>query len=146
MVGEVGLSFFLVLAALTPSAGPQAADELLELRGRAVCLDDGAVPRECGPGPNRFGLVSPVGKVHPFRAGDVLAGILEDARVRDQELLVRARQDPAGGLAIVKAYSIKLGKVHDVHYFCDVCNVTAYAPGLCPCCRQEMELRETPLP
>ncbi len=38
------------------------------------------------------------------------------------------------------------GKLHDVHYYCEVCNITAYAPGLCPCCRREMELKETPVP
>jgi hypothetical protein len=72
-----------------------------------------------------------------------------DPDVRSRELLVRAR--PAGHgtgveLDIIKVYSIRDGRTHDLDYFCEVCNVVAYAPGLCVCCRQPLVLRERPLP
>jgi hypothetical protein len=40
--------------------------------------------------------------------------------------------------------SIREGKLYDIYYFCELCNVRAYAPGPCPCCRNELEFRETP--
>ena len=56
---------------------------------------------------------------------------------------MRPRAD--GTADLIKVYSVKHGKLHDVRYFCEVCNVTSFVSGLCPCCRAEMELKETPV-
>jgi rubrerythrin len=69
-----------------------------------------------------------------------------DERLRERELFVRARKTDSDELETIKIYSVRGGKLHDLDYFCEVCNVAAYAPGLCPCCRQTLVLRETPLP
>jgi len=39
--------------------------------------------------------------------------------------------------------SVKEGKLYDIFYYCEVCSITAYTPGLCPCCRNELEFRES---
>jgi rubrerythrin len=48
-------------------------------------------------------------------------------------------------LELIKVQSIREGKLYDIYYFCEICNIREYAPGLCPCCRNELEFRETPV-
>jgi len=40
--------------------------------------------------------------------------------------------------------AVKDGALHHLHYRCDVCNITTYAPGPCWCCGAPFELREGP--
>jgi hypothetical protein len=127
-----------------PRAGGEGA--IVELRGRVVCLGEGAVPGPCAAASDRFALETPGGRRYLFRPGDPLTGMLADDRLRERELFVRARQAPSDELETIKLYSVHNGRLHDLDYFCEVCNVVAYAPGLCPCCRRPMVLRETPLP
>lgn len=148
------LSGALVLAlslqsapAETPSRLAVAADEaVVELRGRVVCLAEGAAAGPCAGASPRFAFETPAGERHAFRAGDALAAVFADERVRERELLLRARKAASDELETIKVYSVRNGKLHDLDYFCEVCNIVAYAPGPCPCCRRPMALRETPLP
>jgi hypothetical protein len=143
------------LLGLTLSAGSASAQTasrvaaegaVVELRGRVVCLGDGAVLRPCAAASDRFALETPEGGRYVFRPGDPLTAMFADERVRQRELVVRAQRAPADELETIKVYSVRDGRLHDLDYFCEVCNVVAYAPGLCPCCRRPMVLRETPLP
>jgi hypothetical protein len=152
MVGLAAVSSWL---ALMLSAGPASGqipsraageDTIVELRGRVVCLGDGTVLRPCAAASDRFALETPGGGRYVFRPGDPLAGMFADDRIRERELFVRARKAPSEELEAIKLYSVRNGRLHDLDYFCEVCNVVAYAPGLCPCCRRPMVLRETPLP
>jgi hypothetical protein len=70
--------------------------------------------------------------------------VFADSRVRQRELQITARAHARDELEIIKVQSIKAGKLYDIFYYCDVCSITAYVPGLCPCCRNELEFRETP--
>jgi hypothetical protein len=144
------VSLFVVWAAFVPatllaprSSAANAAAE--ERRGRIVCLDDSGERQECGPAPGRFGIESRGGHVERFLPTDSLAGMFRDPRVRERELLIRGRLRPDGVLEIIKVYSFKSGSLNELSYFCEVCNITAYEPGLCPCCRKAMGLRETPV-
>jgi hypothetical protein len=135
-----------VLALAWAAQAPDAPQEPLELRGRVVCLDAADQPRACGPAPHRFALDAADGRVHPFLPADALAGIFEDPRIRASELVVRARAAARDAVEIIKVFTVKDGVRHDAYYYCDVCHITAYVPGRCPCCGRDMELRETPLP
>jgi hypothetical protein len=134
----------LVLAGAVQA--PDTASASVELHGRVVCLDPANERRPCGAGPHRFALEDGDGRLTRFLEKDQLAGIFEDARVRERDLVVRARPAGKDAVEIIKVFTVKDGTLHDVHYFCDVCHIAAYVPGHCPCCGQEMELRETPLP
>jgi hypothetical protein len=127
---------------------PRAAGEgeVVELRGRVVCLGEGAALGPCDGASHRFALETPGGERHVFRTGDPLTAMFVDDRLRERELVVRARRTPSDELETIKVHSVRNGRLHDLDYFCEVCNVVAYAPGLCPCCRRPMVLRETPLP
>ncbi|HXK12262.1 MAG TPA: hypothetical protein VMT70_21670 [Vicinamibacteria bacterium] len=121
-------------------------DAVVDLRGRVVCLDaEGGVQR-CGGASSRFALEMTGGEVRPFRPGDPLAAMFADERVRERELVVRAREASSGELETIRVRSVRDGRLCDVDYFCEVCNVVAYAPGPCVCCGRPMALRETPLP
>jgi hypothetical protein len=121
---------------------------LAVIRGRAVCLD--LAGREvkslfgCDEASHRFGFASEDGKLYKFLAADAMTAMFTDNRVRQRELQVTARLRAGDQLEIIKVQSIKEGKLYDIFYFCEVCNIKAYAPGLCPCCRNELEFRETP--
>ena len=132
---------------LSPAAasGPAPMDSI-DLRGRAVCLDRSGHRQDCGAAPRRFAVQDLEGRLHPFVANDELARIFEDPRVRERDLLVRAREAAAHALELIKVFSVKDGKPYDLRYYCDVCHINAYVPGPCPCCGREMELLEEPLP
>ena len=140
------MAWVLQASAATVAAPRPAPPDSIDLRGRAVCLDRADHRQACGAGPHRFALEDPDGRVHRFRATDELAGIFEDPRVRDRDLLVRAREAASQALEIIKVFSVKDGKLYDLRYYCDVCHINAYVPGPCPCCGREMELLEEPLP
>jgi hypothetical protein len=140
----LGAALLLAWAAFTPP-DPQAREDSVEWRGRAVCVDETGGSTDCAAEGNRYALQTAEGRLHWFAADDPLARVFDDARVRAQEIVARVRLRAGGDADLIKVYSAKQGKLHDVRYFCEVCNVTSIVPGLCPCCRAEMELLETPV-
>jgi hypothetical protein len=145
---------FLALLHLTPFSTLEARDQnqgtadrsLAVIRGRVVCLD----PRDrgeaigCTGSTNNFGLISASGKRYTFLSSDTSTAMFADSRVRQRELQITGKLLPDDKLEIVTVQSIRDGKLYDIYYFCELCNITAYAPGPCVCCRQELEFRETP--
>lgn len=116
------------------------------VRGRIVCLDSkgrGDVVG-CTDSANNFGLMSADGKRYKFLSTDSSTAMFTDSRVRQRELQITAKLLAGNNLEIVTVQSVRDGKLYDIYYFCELCNVRAYAPGPCPCCRNEMEFRETP--
>jgi hypothetical protein len=143
----LGASALAALATLSavPGEPPSTGALVLELRGRVVCVSAPAEVRPCGEETNRFALQPAEGSLRLFSVSDILSRMFEDERVRERELVVRARPTPEG-LETIKVYSIHDGKLCDLDYFCEVCNIVAYAPGPCPCCRRPLVLRERPMP
>jgi hypothetical protein len=121
---------------------------LTVIQGRAVCLDsDGREVRTlfgCSETGSRFGFASKDGRLYKFIPGDTMTPVFTDSRVRQRDLQITARLHSQDQLEIIKVQSVKSGKLYDIFYYCDVCSITAYVPGLCPCCRNELEFRETP--
>ena len=120
---------------------------LTVVRGRAVCLDVSG--HEVGslfgcPESSGFGFASRDGRLYKFLAADTMTPVFTDSRVRQRELQITARLHAGYQLEIIKVQSVKAGKLYDIFYYCDVCSITAYVPGLCPCCRNDLEFRETP--
>ncbi len=131
------------MLAVAGAGQPAAA---VELRGRVVCIDPSGAPRHCETTGNRFALQTSESKLHVFLASDRMTAMFDDHAVRMRALAVRARETPTGEIETIKVYSLREGRLHDLDYFCEVCNVVAYAPGPCVCCRQPLVLRERPLP
>jgi hypothetical protein len=143
------MAFAAWLPSVEPAGAPPAGQGgLAVLRGQVVCLDangkrlDGLFACD---GPNvRYALSDQDGKLHDFSSTDPSTAIFSDARVRRRELQVTAKVTDKKQLEIIRVQSVREGKLYDLYYFCEICNIRAYAPGLCPCCRNEMEFRETP--
>ena len=93
---------------------------------------------------SRFGFASKNGKLYTFLTTDTMTPVFTDTRVRQRELQITARLYAGDQLETIKVQSVKEGKLYDIFYYCDVCSITSYTPGLCPCCRNELEFRETP--
>lgn len=144
----VGLISPTTLSSLAASRADEADHALVVVRGRAICLDVAGRTIEslfaCNDANSRFGFASKDGRFYKFRPGDAMTTMFTDTRVRQRELQLTARLLASDLLEVIKVQSIKEGKVYDIFYFCDICTITAYAPGLCPCCRNELEFRETP--
>ncbi|HEY7546738.1 MAG TPA: hypothetical protein VID27_17735, partial [Blastocatellia bacterium] len=93
-----------------------------------------------------FALESKDGKLYRFLPTDVLTAMFADERVRQMELQITGLLRAKDQLEIVKVQAVKDGVLHDVYYYCYVCNITAYAPGPCVCCGKDVELIVTPTP
>jgi hypothetical protein len=115
--------------------------DLTVLRGRVFCLE---TPKGCANGADFIFEASDGGRFE-FLATDPATAIFTDPRVRQRELQLVARLHNGRELEVIRVRSYREGKLHDIYYFCEVCNITTYAPGPCPCCRDELELRETPV-
>jgi hypothetical protein len=138
----------LFAAPLSPIGFQENEPALVVVLGRAVCLD--STGREgdsffgCEDANHSFGFASKAGKLYRFLPGDAMTAMFTDIRVRQRELQVTARLHSGSRLEVIKVQSVKEGKLYDIFYYCDVCNIKSYAPGLCPCCRNELEFKETP--
>ena len=76
---------------------------------------------------------------------DPTTKVLNDERIRDFEIEVKGHFTKPAEFAIdpIETHSmvaIKGGKRYRVTYFCDVCAIRSFTPGLCVCCQQETRL------
>jgi len=149
MLAVICLTLFSSLA-LSQSVNGVARPGQIVIRGKVVCLDESgrrlASEHNCQQPSHRFGFDTSDGKFYLFLRSDSATAMFFDPRVCQRELQITARLDAEGQLEIIKVHSIHQGRLYDIYYFCEICNITAYAPGPCHCCRQEFELKETPVP
>ena len=130
-----------------PKATPDAPS--VSLRGRVVCLteelrDRYQITPECDARGHVHSLKLADGKLHPFLPTDSAAAVWMDERYRTRDLQVSARRFPQTSyIEVIKFQSWSGGKLHDLYYFCDICNITVYKPGPCDCCQEPVEFRET---
>jgi hypothetical protein len=150
----------LVLAATClPAAGisrrslgiqPEVNGKQIVVTGRAICQEPtgGSIPDDvdCSIESVKVSFHSRNGNTYSFVPDDALTAMFTDHRVRQRELQLTAWQRQGDQLELVAVRSIKSGRLYDIYYYCDICNITAYAPGPCPCCRRELEFKETPAP
>jgi hypothetical protein len=70
---------------------------------------------------------------------------LGDERLRNREVRLEGTRLPDGSFKVEQLLTVHNGKLYRVRYFCEVCNIEAYEPGICVCCQQPTELQEIPL-
>jgi rubrerythrin len=126
----------------------ETVDTLTVIRGRVVCLEESNRRADtlfgCDGQASRYAILDKDSKLYKFDPMKPSTDVFTDARVRARELQVTARVDGKRQLELIKVQSIKEGNLYDIYYFCEICNIRAYTPGPCPCCRNELEFRETP--
>lgn len=132
---EIDRRRFLLFSAGVPALA--AVDAGSVLRGRLTT----------GPG-DKPALRRSDGTVILLAGDEDTVGVLRDKRLADSDFEVVGRQ--AGDTFAINPihtaplYAYKDGRRLRVTYWCDVCAIRTYAPGLCWCCREEtkLELRE----
>ena len=111
-----------------------AADSAVALRGKLTKGPDGKPALKTSGGT----LVSLTGDA------DTL-GVLNDARLADADLKVKGTSNAPGQFTIEPIHTRAMfvhkdGKRLMVTYWCDVCAIRTYTPGICWCCREETAL------
>lgn len=136
----VGILLILAANSLVRPENPAQ----LSLQGRVECADESGTPVECRQDSVRFAFASDDGARYRFVDSDSKTVMFRDQRVREKLLFMTAWLREENKIEIIKVYSIREGRLYDIHYFCEVCNITAYGGGPCWCCQDEFELREIP--
>ena len=143
-----GVSAGMSRKAVSQQVAPSEEYKEITVRGRVVCVD-GSGKRVTGEGEcdlhkQRLGFAAADGKLFTFWREDTLGAMLADPRVSKYVLQLIARLHMKDQLETIKIQAVREGKLYDLFYFCHVCNITAYAPGPCPCCYAELEFIERP--
>lgn len=147
------LETLLALPAIPLLAQAQEAEPPFKpvvLRGRVVNLADAMQAKyQTTIDPQRaviYCLKTADGKYHPFLPTDLSAAIYDDERFRQRELQVTARTfADFPFIEIIKLQSVKWGRVFDLYYFCEVCNIVTHKPGPCECCQDPVVFTEAPV-
>lgn len=141
MTGQMIL-MALVLLAHSPTS-ISSKDNNLVISGQLVCLDADLRETSCEGIATRFALKAAAGPVYPFASGQAANTLFQEKRLKTREFRLTMRSLNGGKtFQIVKTQLIRSGKVYNFHYFCEICNITTYAPGPCMCCRTPTEYRE----
>jgi hypothetical protein len=147
-ISKVYLCLALVLGGVSAGLAfekpplPEAAN--LEIAGVLVCLDGTLKETACSTTPEILGLKTTAGKIYPLKKHENVEALFVEKRLQTREfrLTLRKAEPPSPWFELVKAQFIRGGKTYDFHYFCEVCNITTHAPGICLCCREPTEYRE----
>ncbi len=125
--------------------------ESFVLRGKVVELGPHVlrafnVPMDDDVGKAVVALVTDSGEVHPLVKDVRSRGFWMDKRLRDRPMELHVHKFPGlPFVRIIDSYSFKDAKKYAVDYWCTVCAITTFEPGPCPCCQDEIELRERPV-
>ena len=143
------LSSFVVLWFLLLGTGFAADNDLsasqsnLVVRGTLVCIGKESKEVPCIGKGNALGLKVATGQIYLLKSDKAASSLVEEKRLRSKDFQLTLRKSGDSDLhEIVKSQFFRDGKLYDFYYFCDVCNITTHAPGLCMCCRQETEYHE----
>jgi hypothetical protein len=122
----------------------------VELRGRAVCLAEEMHRQHGAELPTKhehqWGLKTDGGTFYTLLRGKFSEAIFVDERIRQKELVVKARLFPGTqAIELTQLRSVKAGVVQDIFYYCNVCAIESVSPEICSCCQGPVELIERPL-
>jgi hypothetical protein len=141
------LSLFQGGVAAAQEKGEKSPPKVI-VKGRVFCLDEsGQRPKadqDCNTIAPNYELLANDGKRYKFSIDDLIVPIFTESRVRRMELQIQALLHDNNVLELEKVQAVKEGKLYDIYYFCEVCNITAYGPGPCPCCYEPFHFIEKP--
>lgn len=104
------------------------------MRGKLVSLREG-----------RPSLEVPGGKIVWLEGDADTRRVLLDERLQGEDFEARGESGGAGTFAILPIHLRALfvhrdGKRFMITYWCEVCAIRTYTPGVCACCQEEMAL------
>ena len=93
-----------------------------------------------------YGFKTSEAKYYTILRAKYSEALFADERFRQKELLLKGRVFPDTQIfEPMTIRSIKNGVVHDLYYYCEICDIETVAPGPCECCQGPTELVEKPL-
>jgi hypothetical protein len=124
------------------SPPPAAADATLQVfAGKVVPLT--TLGGKAGDG--GAALVTDEGTVYPL-AEDAARTFLSCGQLRDRPVRLSGQRTPGTNtLRVESIQTVTGGKVYDVDFWCEVCQISLPYPGVCVCCGDPTVLRERPV-
>ncbi len=122
--------------------------QTVALRGRIVCITEEYkrlynVAADCANRGHVYALKSKDNKINPILPTDSAAAIILDEKIRSRELQITARVFPESAfIEVIRLQSFRNDRLHNLFYFCQVCNIRTHKPGPCDCCQEPVEFRE----
>jgi len=139
----LALVFCQVCAGFALEKPPLPEPANLVVTGLLVCLDGSFKEKVCSTAPEILGLKAAEGRIYPLKKHENVDTLFVEKRLQTNEFRLTLRKEASSPwYELVTSQLIRNGKVYDFYYFCDVCNITTHAPGICLCCRQPTEYRE----
>ena len=95
-------------------------------------------------------LSLPDGAAIPLRGDAPTMQVLADDRLNGVDLQISGQRNASGAIDIGPIHTramkvLRDGKALLITYWCEVCSIRTYAPGICVCCQDEtaLDLRES---
>ena len=89
----------------------------------------------------QFALATVDGKTYPLIDDDRSRMFFEEPGLRGRSMRLTGRLEK-GALRVTSVQSVVDGKVHDVYYWCDACELGYFRSGKCHCCGAKVKLLE----
>lgn len=139
-----------IVLGFSASAAPPApapVEKAQPIDGKIVPLVDALKKLGAKPDADTAGvaLVAPNGAVYTLVKDAKTRLLFLDKQLLNREVRLTAKVLPGTFvLHVEKVQTIKNGKVFDVDYWCEECQLAATEPGACKCCGADTALRELP--
>lgn len=141
LLGVVVVSLSPLLFAQTPA---EKSAPTAYFKGKVLPLAQ-AINAKVDDDANWLVLVADDGTIYPLVKDNGSRLFYKDKRLLNRPMRLTARQVPGSTiLNVVQTHSFLKGQLHEVYYWCDICTIRGFQPGICDCCGDPMELRETP--
>jgi hypothetical protein len=151
---RLALGFSLALACVPAVLGARQQDKgefktqsySGKVQPLAPFLEKQGVKLDADAAEHLLALVAEDGKVYPLLKDEGCRMFFKDKTLLNRPMRLTGRVVGATQfLQVVSVQSVIKGKLHDVNYWCDVCSITTYEPGNCPCCGDPTVLKEEPV-
>jgi hypothetical protein len=146
--------FMTTGVALIPLCGGWAgdkknADKNQFYQGNVVPLADflakAKIKIDADAAPYQLSLQTEDGKLHPLIKDEGSRMFFTDVKLLKRPMRLTVRAIPNSPfLQVINVHSIVKGKLHDVYYWCEVCQIKRFEAGICDCCGDAMVFREEP--
>ena len=134
--------------AAPPAEVPARANTSLTFDGKVVPLAEALKKLGAKPDADTVGvvLVTADGTVYALVKDDASRLLFLDKQLHTRDVRLTGRPLPGTQmLKVEKVQTMKDGKVFDVDYWCENCQLAYPEPGKCMCCGGETALRERPV-
>jgi hypothetical protein len=144
------LAFGLFPVVFTLAAGPPKPVQNENFKGKVVPLAD-VVEKfgsklDADAAPHWLALSGDDGKIYPLIKDDGSRMFFQDTNLLKRPMRLTGRLLPGSQLLqVVEVHSYHKGELHEVYYWCDICNIKRFEKKKCDCCGGPMELREEPV-